>query len=244
VSAKPVIIPAKLLSAPGMKRHRELVLTMRHLRGQSRPPNQESGPCASVQCRGPVRKDSHLRSRTLPAGRPREPIPPDRHEQLYQVAGSLRHTQPRSFNSGGYQLLSLRSTPGTTQSRLMQEVLQRLGLIKTPSTPLHPQSGRYGATVRQDGPGASAKSSRVAGFPIFLLVYRAFTQESKGLTPANLSFERQLHLPCDLRTTHHLPRGGPGGPTPQHPQLRSPTSDAGKLLEKVNGPYGIGRRYR
>jgi hypothetical protein len=34
--------------------------------------------------------------------------------------------------------------------------------------------------------------------PIFLLTYLASTHETTGVTPANMVFERELRLPCDL----------------------------------------------
>jgi hypothetical protein len=34
--------------------------------------------------------------------------------------------------------------------------------------------------------------------PIFLLAYRALTQEITGMMPASMVFRRQLHLSCDL----------------------------------------------
>jgi hypothetical protein len=57
----------------------EVAPVVRYLCSQSELPNQESGPNASVQRRGPVRKDSGRCSRDLPTERPRKPIPPDRY---------------------------------------------------------------------------------------------------------------------------------------------------------------------
>jgi hypothetical protein len=37
-----------------------------------------------------------------------------------------------------------------------------------------------------------------AKLPIFLLAYRPSTHDTMGLTPPNLVFRRELHLPCDL----------------------------------------------
>jgi hypothetical protein len=45
---------------------------------------RELSPKASVQCRGPVRKDSHWCSRALPKERPKKLISPDRYGLFYQ----------------------------------------------------------------------------------------------------------------------------------------------------------------
>jgi hypothetical protein len=88
--------------------------TLESVTGQS----QKSGPNTSVQRRDPVRKDTHRCSMALPTERPRKLIAPDRYGLVYQVAGSLSHSQTRGFYSGGrasYQLLlPLRSTVGAT----------------------------------------------------------------------------------------------------------------------------------
>jgi len=90
------------------------------------------------------------------------------------------------------------------ESRLMQGVLERLESSKTKTTPLHPQLNgmveRYGKTIDE--------YLRKVVFPqqrdwderlsIFLLLYLASTQETIGLTPANMVFRRKLRLPCDL----------------------------------------------
>jgi transposase InsO family protein len=65
---------------------------------------------------------------------------------------SLRHTQPRHINSGRHPVINffyhfgipmeLNSDQGHNfEYRLMQEVLERLGVSKTRTTHPHPQSG-------------------------------------------------------------------------------------------------------
>jgi hypothetical protein len=88
------------------------------------------------------------------------------------------------------------------ESRLLQEVLQRLGVSKTRTTPLHPQYGmveRYIKTVEEHLRKVVASHQREwdARLPIFLLAYRASTHDTLGLTPASLMFGGELQLPCD-----------------------------------------------
>jgi hypothetical protein len=72
-----------------------MVLAVRGLCSQSRPWTQKSGPSSSVQRHDPIQKNSH------PTEQPGKLIPPDRYGLFYQVAGSLRHSQPRGFDSDG-----------------------------------------------------------------------------------------------------------------------------------------------
>jgi transposase InsO family protein len=89
------------------------------------------------------------------------------------------------------------------ESHLLQEVLQRLGVSKTRTTPLHPQSDgmaeRYIKTkdyLRKVV--ASHQNDRDERLHLFLLAFRASTHDTTGLTPAKLVFGRELRLPCDL----------------------------------------------
>jgi hypothetical protein len=90
------------------------------------------------------------------------------------------------------------------KSHLMQLVLQRLGVDKTRSTPLHPQSAgmveRYIKTVEEhlQKVVASHQKDWDARLPNFLLAYRAFTHDTTGPTLASLVFARELRLSCDL----------------------------------------------
>jgi hypothetical protein len=78
-----------------------MVPAARHLCGQSRPPNQESGPNSSLQGRGPFLKDSHPCRRVLLSERPRKLIPSNRYGLFSQIAGSTRHSRLRVPDSGG-----------------------------------------------------------------------------------------------------------------------------------------------
>jgi hypothetical protein len=100
---------------------------------------------------GSLRQDSHRRSRTLPSEQPRETVPRDRYGLFYQAAEGLRvHNQEASTVAKALVTnflcrfgvpRELHSDQGRNfESRLMQEVLQRLGVSKARTTPLHPQS--------------------------------------------------------------------------------------------------------
>jgi transposase InsO family protein len=84
------------------------------------------------------------------------------------------------------------------ESRLMQEILQRLGVDKTRTTPLHPQSDgmveRYIRTVEDHLQKVVTSHQRDwdERLPIFPLAYRASTHDIMGLTLASLVFGREL----------------------------------------------------
>jgi hypothetical protein len=131
------------------------------------------------------------------------------------VARILCCFRPRGLDGGGrpsYQfLLPLRDTPRITsdqgrsfESRLLQEILQRLGVSKTRTFPLHPQLDgmveRYIKTVEQHLRKVVASNLKDwdAMLPLFLLAYRASMYDTTGFTPASLLFGRELRLPSDL----------------------------------------------
>ncbi|PNF14186.1 hypothetical protein B7P43_G12977 [Cryptotermes secundus] len=80
------------------------------------------------------------------------------------------------------------------KSQLLQEVLQRLGVSKTRTTPFHPQSDgmveRYAKTIEEHLRKVVASHQRDWDemLPLFLLAYRASTHDTTGLTPASLVF--------------------------------------------------------
>ena len=90
------------------------------------------------------------------------------------------------------------------ESNLLREVLERLGIHKTRTTPLHPQSDgmveRYIKTLEEHLKKVVANHQRDwdVRVPLFLLAYRSSIHDTTGLTPANLVFGRELRLPCDL----------------------------------------------
>jgi hypothetical protein len=87
-------------------------------------------------------------------------------------------------------------------SCLMQEVLQRLGVSKTCTIPLYIQSGgmveRYIKMVEEHLRKIVTSHQRgwYARLPILLCLHGI--HDTTGLTPANLMFGRELHLPCNL----------------------------------------------
>jgi transposase InsO family protein len=123
------------------------------------------------------------------------------------------------------------------QSRLMQEVLECLGVNKTRTTPLHPQSDgmveRYIKTVEEHLRKVIASHQRDwdARLPIFLLAYRASTDDTTGLTPANLVFGRELRLPSDLLF------GAP--PDKEHPTI----DHAADLVDRLHNIHNYARKH-
>jgi hypothetical protein len=91
-----------------------------------------------------------------------------------------------------------------TESGLLQEILQRLRVSKTRTTPLHPQADRMVerciTTVEEhlQKVVSSIQKDWDAMLPLFLLAYRASTHDTTGFTPAGLLFGREIRLPSDL----------------------------------------------
>jgi hypothetical protein len=90
------------------------------------------------------------------------------------------------------------------QSRLLQDILQRLGLSKTRTIPLHPQSDgmvkRYIKTVQEHLRKVVASNQKDwdAMLPLFILAYRASTHDITGFAQTSLLFGKELRLPSDL----------------------------------------------
>jgi transposase InsO family protein len=84
------------------------------------------------------------------------------------------------------------------ESHLLQEILQRLGVSKTRTKPLYPQSdgvvGRYVMTIEKHLRKFVTSNQRDwdEKLPLFLLAYRSSTYDTTGLTPASLVFGREL----------------------------------------------------
>jgi transposase InsO family protein len=93
------------------------------------------------------------------------------------------------------------------ESHLLQEILQGLGVSKTRTTPLHPQSDgmveRYIKTIEEHLRKVVASHQRDWNerLPLFLLAYRASTHDTMGLTPASLVFWQELRLRPAVRST-------------------------------------------
>jgi transposase InsO family protein len=151
----------------------------------------------------------------LPAERPRKQISPDRYELLHQVARTYAPPNQEGFTVAEALDTNFFCRFGIPrelhsdqirnfESRLLQEILHRLGVTKTRATPLHPQSDdmleRYMKTVEQHLRKVVASHQRDwdERLPIFLLTYSASTHDTTGINPARLVFGREHHLPCDL----------------------------------------------
>jgi hypothetical protein len=119
----------------------------------------------------------------------------------------------------------------------MQEFLERLGISKTRTIPLHPQSDgmveRYVKTVDELLRKVVSTHQRDwdERLPIFLLAYHASTHKTTGMTPANMVFGRELHLPCDLLF----------GAPPDKEQ--STTDYAAELVERLYNIHHYARRH-
>jgi hypothetical protein len=132
------------------------------------------------------------------------------------------------------------------QSRLIQEVLQRLGVSKARTRTLHLESDgmfeRYMKMVEEHLLKVVVSHQRNwdARLPILFLAYRESTHDTTGLTPATLVFGRELRLPYDLLfgapprqgTTHNQPCGKFCGPSIRHPHLCPPTPEAAQWTDE------------
>jgi hypothetical protein len=86
------------------------------------------------------------------------------------------------------------------ESRLLQEVLQRLGVRCAPHPFTHSWTAWWSATSKwlRSTYGkvvASHQRDWDERLPLFLLAYRASTHDTTGLTPVSLVFGRELRLP-------------------------------------------------
>lgn len=87
----------------------------------------------------------------------------------------------------------------------MAEILKKLGVKKTRTTPLHPQSD--GMVERLNRTLLRYLSANVdwdqrdwdAWIPLFLLSYRSAIHETTGCSPAAMLMGRDLRLPTDLK---------------------------------------------
>lgn len=90
------------------------------------------------------------------------------------------------------------------ESQVFGEVCRRLGVNKTRTTPLHPQSDglveRFNRTLVTQLAMLTSTHQRDwdRHLPLVLMAYRSAVQESTGCTPASLMFGRELRTPVDL----------------------------------------------
>jgi transposase InsO family protein len=98
------------------------------------------------------------------------------------------------------------------ESHLLQEVLQRLGVSKTRTTSLHPQSDgmveRYVKTIEENLQKVVTNNQRDwdEKLPLFLLSYTASTHDTMGLTPVSLPATCCLECPQTKNDPHPISR--------------------------------------
>ncbi|UYV65170.1 K02A2.6-like, partial [Cordylochernes scorpioides] len=109
--------------------------------------------------------------------------------------------------------LELHSDQGRNfEAGVFQELCRLLGIRKTRTTPLHPQSDgmveRFNKTMEEHLSKVVEQHQRDwdVRLPPFLMAYRAAIHETTRQTPAKIMFGRELRLPCDLEF------GSPGEP--------------------------------
>ncbi|XP_046685022.1 uncharacterized protein K02A2.6-like [Homalodisca vitripennis] len=133
----------------------------------------------------------------------------------------------------------LHSDQGTNfGSILMRDVLQRLGVHKTRTTPLHPQSDgmveRYIKTLVGHLRKVVSTSQRDwdKKVPVFLLAYRSSSHEKQLVLPQQeLVFGRELRLPSDLM--FGLP-----------PDKERPATDfASELVDQLHDTHEFARQH-
>ncbi|XP_050710863.1 protein NYNRIN-like isoform X1 [Eriocheir sinensis] len=92
------------------------------------------------------------------------------------------------------------------ESTVLAECCKLLGIKKTRTTPLHPQSDgmveRFNWTLGQELAKQcnNDQSSWDQKLPALLMAYRSAAHETTGYSPAKLMFGRELRLPVDLLT--------------------------------------------
>ncbi|GFU03440.1 retrovirus-related Pol polyprotein from transposon 412 [Trichonephila clavipes] len=107
-------------------------------------------------------------------------------------------------------------------SAVLKGVCELLGIDKTKTTPLHPQSD--GMVNQQDW------DQKV---PLFLLAYRSAVHETTGYSPSQMLFGRDLRLPCDL--LFGRPPDTPSSPEEYVQNLQARFEDVHNLArERIN----------
>lgn len=101
--------------------------------------------------------------------------------------------------------LLIHSDQGTNfTSAVFKGMCDIMGMKKTQTTPLHPQSDgmveRFNRTILNHLSVFVSRNQRDwdQKLPLFLLAYRSAVHETTGYTPAQLLFGRDLRLPCDI----------------------------------------------
>lgn len=123
------------------------------------------------------------------------------------------------------------------EAKVFSEMCQKLGIHKTRTTPLHPQSDglveRFMRTLGAQLALTTARDQRDwdVQLPLVLLACRSAVQESTGCTPALLMLGRELRTPAEL--TYGRPPDCPAAPPgPEY---------ARKLQDRMDAAYRFAR---
>ncbi|GFT49814.1 retrovirus-related Pol polyprotein from transposon 412 [Trichonephila clavipes] len=124
-------------------------------------------------------------------------------------------------------------------SAVLKGVCELLGIDKTQTTPLHPQSDgmveRFNRTILNNLSLMVSKSQQDwdQKVPLFLLAYRSAVHETTGYSPSQMLFGRDLRLPCDL--LFGRPPDTPSSPEEYVQNLQARFEDVHNLArERIN----------
>ena len=125
------------------------------------------------------------------------------------------------------------------ESSVFQNVCKVMGIVKTRTTPLHPQSDgmveRFNKTLVEHLRIMvnEHQTDWDKHIPLFLMTYRSAVHEATGRTPASVLFGREIRLPSDLIF---------GNPEERHTMGESYVGDLSNRLEDVH--HYVRRRLR
>ncbi|GFY07046.1 retrovirus-related Pol polyprotein from transposon 412 [Trichonephila clavipes] len=124
-------------------------------------------------------------------------------------------------------------------SAVLKGVCELLGIDKTKTTPLHPQSDgmveRFNRTILNNLSLMVSKNQQDwdQKVPLFLLAYRSAVHETTGYSPSQMLFGRDLRLPCDL--LFGRPPNTPSSPEEYVQNLQARFEDVHNLArERIN----------
>ncbi|GFX93612.1 retrovirus-related Pol polyprotein from transposon 412 [Trichonephila clavipes] len=124
-------------------------------------------------------------------------------------------------------------------SAVLKGVCELLGIDKTKTTPLHPQSDgmveRFNRTILNNLSLVVSKNQQDwdQKVPLFLLAYRSAVHETTGYSPSQMLFGRDLRLPCDL--LFGRPPDTPSSPEEYVQNLQARFEDVHNLArERIN----------
>ncbi|GFX77639.1 retrovirus-related Pol polyprotein from transposon 412 [Trichonephila clavipes] len=124
-------------------------------------------------------------------------------------------------------------------SAVLKGVCELLGIDKTKTTPLHPQSDgmveRFNRTILNNLSLMVSKNQQDwdQKVPLFLLAYRSAVHETTGYSPSQMLFGRDLRLPCDLLFCR--PPDTPSSPEEYVQNLQARFEDVHNLArERIN----------